>query len=874
MDFLEQVRKELEGLTEKQQREFVWRCAVRALPFLGSNGHFDYWTKEYRQKHLFSVFNALDISNSAAACSIAAVSAPDEYHAVNTVVDANVVFTNAANAAAAAAVGAAAVFATAAANAATYSIKVAASYALLPAYHASKDAAYDAAYTAACTAEIKNMGFESKILDDLKKIKTNKKPLLSTSTYGIVWDNFQQALKNEGCEYWAKLYKGIFENNFEMDREELERRINVPESIKVQGAAAVSKYMEELAKGAKRLNEARIIILGEKGSGKTCLARKLKDPNAAMTTPEESTPGVDTSLWKLEKENINVRIWDFAGHTVTHAVHQFFLSERCLYIIVYDGRTEVRNRLEYWLDHMMNFGGDSEAIILVNERDEHKIEIPINILKEKYRIAGLHFFDIGADTDKLLEFREEVAMYIKNNPSWEKQQIPESYYAVKEDLEDLFKKKEKQQGTEHITKTEFLEIASKNQANDPEELLRALHSLGVSLWYKDMEKYDTLVLNPEWISEGVYKVINWVNNEKRHDITLECFEKVFHDADQQRFPKNKHEFLFDLIKHYELAYETAEGKGLIIPHLLNQDQPSSLPVFEPETSLKMKYEADRPLPPNTISRFIVRHNEQIKKEQGNYLIWKTGVILEDGKGSTALVREVDRTISVSVKGIEKTNFISMIRETLNNIFESYKSQRPELSYKVIDETQTRRQELWLPEPEIATLSKKDIPYYDWRTDARIPMKPTIINYNITETHYHVTMSGGEIGAIGGAGQIGDINTFNFQNCNIELQGNLNDLARRLEKQGNKEDAEELKETAEILKEVKDITDKEEIREKGIAQRLKRIVEGMGDEKSRLHKTVKGIGKGISIAQDIAKEYNKIAQWLALPQVPTPFLKKE
>lgn len=86
-----------------------------------------------------------------------------------------------------------------------------------------------------------------------------------------------------------------------------------------------------------------------------------------MTEENESTAGVDTLLWEIEKQNVNVHIWDFAGHTVTHAVHQFFLSEHCLYIIVYDGRTEGRNRLEYWLNHMTNYGEDSEAIILVNE---------------------------------------------------------------------------------------------------------------------------------------------------------------------------------------------------------------------------------------------------------------------------------------------------------------------------------------------------------------------------------------------------------------------------------------------------------------------------------------------------------------------------
>lgn len=844
MDFEQQVSKELEGLTEKQKREFAWRFAVRTLPLLGSEGNINFWKKEDRQKYLYAVFNALDVSSNENTTDTAIFSDIQNiaraYRTVN--------------------------FAEAAVVTQSVFIAIAATV--------SDFTDNEIAALAVRVVTLNKIKLSPIILDDLKRIKRNEKPAISTDIYGDIWINFQQALKNEGCAYWAELYKGIFENNFEMDIEELERRVNVPQSIKAQGAAAVGKYLEELAKGAQRLNEARILILGEKGSGKTCLARKLKDPGAAMTTPEESTPGVDTSLWKLEKENINVRIWDFAGHTVTHAVHQFFLSERCLYIIVYDGRSEARNRLEYWLDHMMNFGGDSEAIILVNERDKHEVKIPINSLKEKYRIAGFYFLNIDKDKEKLQAFRDNVAQYIKTNPSWEKQQIPESYYRVKEELEKLFNNKEKQQGTELISKEEFLAIAENFHVDDPENLLKNLHALGVSLWYKDMEKYNTLVLNPEWISEGVYKVINWVSNEKRHDITLDCFAEVFQNEDRKRFPKNKDEFLFDLIKHYELAFETAAGKVLIIPHLLNADQPAILPEFDPASSLKMKYEADRPLPPNTISRFIVRHNEQIKSENGKSFIWKSGVILEDGKGSIALVREVDRRISISVKGSDKTNFISRIRETLNNIFESYKSQRPELSYKVIDETQARLRELWLPEPEIAALEKRNKPYYDYHTDANIPLRQTVVQYNITETHYHITMSGGEIGVIGGDGKIDRSTTFNFQNCNIELQGNLNDLARRLEKQGNTEDADELKETAEILNEVKDVKDKEEIRKKGIANRLKRIVEDLGDEDSSLHKTVKGIKNGIGIAQDLAKEYNKIAQWLALPQVPTPFLKKD
>lgn len=469
MTFREQVEKKLAGLSKKERKAFAWRCAVRALPFLGGEGHFDYWKKEDRQRYLFSVFYAIDFVNYAAAAYAAA----------------------------------------------------------------------DAAYAAADTANHFKIDLTLIILQDLQTIKTKQKPQLSISTYGQIWDNFQAALKKENCEYWGKWYQQLFENNFKFDQKEVEKRINLPKEIKDQGAARVAAYLEQLQEvGGEYLNESRIIILGEKGAGKTCVARKLIDPKADMTTVEESTAGVDTHVWSLEAEQHRVNIWDFAGHTVTHAVHQFFLSERCLYIMVYDGRTEDRNRIEYWLDHMKNYGGQSQAIILVNERDQHKINLPINYLKEKYPIAGCYSFNVKEDAEALATFRAEVANFIRTNPSWRNQEIPKSYYLVKEELEKRFNKNGNEPGEEHIKKKDFIAIAEKHQVEEPEKLLLDLHYLGVSLWYEDMDDYQTLVLNPEWISQGVYKIINWVNDQKKHALLSTDFPKVFADV-AERFPADK-----------------------------------------------------------------------------------------------------------------------------------------------------------------------------------------------------------------------------------------------------------------------------------------------------------------------------------------------
>jgi hypothetical protein len=187
--------------------------------------------------------------------------------------------------------------------------------------------------------------------------------------------------------------------------------------------------------------------------------------------------------------------------------------------------------------------------------------------------------------------------------------------------------------------------------------------------------------------------------------------------------------------HYELAYEAETEKCLIIPHLLKEDQPAKLPVFQIGDSLMLRYKAEQPLPPNTISRFIVRHNQEIKKDGKNYLVWRKGVVLEGCKDTIALVREEDRTISVSVKGNDKTNYISRLRETLNNIFNNYKSKKPELLYRIerfgqIPDEIEEKHPLWLQDNKILNHTIDKMPYYEDITRQLIDLQKIVNIYNI------------------------------------------------------------------------------------------------------------------------------------------------
>ncbi|MBN1639581.1 MAG: hypothetical protein JW866_11470, partial [Ignavibacteriales bacterium] len=62
-----------------------------------------------------------------------------------------------------------------------------------------------------------------------------------------------------------------------------------------------------------------------------------------------------------------IHFWDFGGQEIMHASHQFFLSERSLYILVLDSRTD--SKKDHWLKHIEKFGCDSPLIVVMNKID-------------------------------------------------------------------------------------------------------------------------------------------------------------------------------------------------------------------------------------------------------------------------------------------------------------------------------------------------------------------------------------------------------------------------------------------------------------------------------------------------------------------------
>jgi len=717
-EFRRHVETELQTMSAKNVRRFARLCAIRALPFLGAIRDFVYWPEESRQIHLQNIFYAIDIigdsivfdafyTNDAAYDAYDAADAANVY---DTFADAD------------------------------------ASYAAADAAYAAANAAYAAAnaYAAADAANAAlrvNKNFRDIILDDLLAIKNYELHTVKhdVNIYGEIWTNFQKSLISIGCEYWAKLYQNIFDNQFQIDEDSLKQRLNVPSSIRAEGAAAVAYYLEGIAEyGKKGMNEVRIILLGDKGAGKTSLARKLLDPEADLPNVEDSTQGVDVSEWEIHGD-LRAHIWDFAGHVVTHTAHRFFLAESCVYVIVYNGREEkVQNRseIEYWVSQIQNYGGNSPVYILINEFDSNPIDIGERGLQRKYPfIKKVIRMSLKKDIKAIRNFRTQLEQLIGDDTPLNKA-IPASWFAVKERLTELFKIQNK----EHITLEDFQKIANESGiSKDIEKMREALHALGICLHYDDIDEINTFVLSPTWITYGIYKIIDWLSRngkqgtQARGLLRKKDLKTIFmQKEDKKRYPESKHDFLIKLMLKYELAYPVKDKPdAYILPLALPKD--TLRPGIEKSFTLKkggllLRYTVEGALPPDTITRFIVRHHKSIASEGNKQIVWRYGVFLlgNSEPGNTndkALIVEDGLTIWVAVKGDNAKKFLKSIRTSLNNIFSEYKSNDPTLEYAVDDDIYLTENVIW---------SIGDNPYYDGRTGREFFMKEVIDGYGLEE----------------------------------------------------------------------------------------------------------------------------------------------
>jgi internalin A len=429
-------------------------------------------------------------------------------------------------------------------------------------------------------------------------------------------------------------------------------------------------YYFRVRGSSRPLNEAKLILVGRGSVGKTSVVNRLvKD----IFKEERKTEGIKITEWKLRIDgNMDVRlnVWDFGGQEIMHATHQFFLTQRSLYLLVLNGREGVEDAdAEYWLKLIDSFGDDSPVIVVLNKIKEHPFNVNRRALQQKYpfirdfiktdcksRVGiGELRKAIERETDQLNHLRDP---------------FPASWFTIKDRLASMRKT--------FLNFDEYRKLCAKLGEKNPdaqETLAFYLHSLGIALNYKDDPRLrDTHVLNPHWVTNGIYKILNSGKlAEQKGVIHLGEVSQVL---DGRKYPARMHRFLFDLMKKFEICFSFPDDDTrYLIPELLDKQEPAETEEFDPEKCLNFQYHYPF-ITEGLLPRFVVRTHalsEGLPR-------WRTGVILQfEGCGALVRADVHDKKVFISVAGARSSRrrLLAIIRADFERIHRDIRNLRPD-----------------------------------------------------------------------------------------------------------------------------------------------------------------------------------------------------
>ena len=416
------------------------------------------------------------------------------------------------------------------------------------------------------------------------------------------------------------------------------------------------------------LYEVKLLLVGEGGSGKTSLANKLLDSNYLLKpeTEDTSTKGIDILKWEFIGQNgepYRINLWDFGGQEIYHQTHQFFLTERSLYLLVADSRKEDTDHY-FWLKSIQILSDDSPVLLVQNEKQNRECNLNFKQLRGEFEnLQDTHHLNL-ADNRGLPELQRAIQLELeKLLPNGIR--FPNKWLAVRYALTN--------DGLNYIDCTTYEETCRRHGITDRQEMFQLsqfLHDLGICLHFqKDSLLRHYLILKPNWGTAAVYKILdNETVRQNRGQFSHDNLEEIW----TAEYAEMRDQLL-QLMKAFKVCYEIPRRKGqYIAPHLLSADSP--LYEWQPEHNLILRYRYKGFMPKGILTRFIVEMHQDIENVSNpeQALVWKSGVILTNHAARAQVIESyAKREITIRVFGNRPRDLLTIINRKFDEIHKDF-----------------------------------------------------------------------------------------------------------------------------------------------------------------------------------------------------------
>ncbi|NQT13736.1 MAG: hypothetical protein HQ582_13365, partial [Planctomycetes bacterium] len=446
-------------------------------------------------------------------------------------------------------------------------------------------------------------------------------------------------------------------------------------------AAILDYYFSTRGAEGQPLRELKLVVVGRGGAGKTSLVRRL---NGQPLDPDEGeTHGINICPLELECHDgpVTARVWDFGGQHVLHAMHEFFLTARSLYLLVLGEREDMAERdAAYWLQLIRSYAGSAPVVVALNKNEGRPRDMDRESLEKHYGpILAWVPTECADGFDETIANLRTALTDAAGEMHEVRDVFPAKWWKIKQWLED--------------TDDPYLdfgayrercnELGERNPKNQ-ETLAARLNDLGIAINYAEDDRlHDTTVLRPDWLANGIYAILR--ANHSHHDrqyapeamLTVESLGPIYAAAEKLKMLKaadylpDMWPFLLRLMALFQLAFPIDDkGQKLLVPTLLPLEPPPDCdePVDDDRTRLRYEFAV---VPGPLLPKLLVRTFSLIEDER----CWRRGAILRFGEARARVwATQDERWVHITAVGAEedRSELLTMVRVTLRELFTEYK----------------------------------------------------------------------------------------------------------------------------------------------------------------------------------------------------------
>jgi len=380
----------------------------------------------------------------------------------------------------------------------------------------------------------------------------------------------------------------------------------------VKGASMKEKSTSSSSTTASSSKDVAAPSTGANGSSGTLRARSSTSRSKATITAQDvmskemfqtsgktlSTDGIDIYNIHIEtdvvvedesdkkettKKHLTFSVWDFAGQEIYYSTHSFFLTDRSIFVIVFNLLLGAENcRVDYWLNSVKARTPTASIFLIGTHLDKVPSRADALATMEKLEKKYKKTFKIRGSLavsceslDNIDTFIDQLLVTAKKEP-YMGSKMPATYFAL-EDMCLMERRNKELLGAVPILtweevsllarKSNFMKLdETKPDAQDAFDAqlsvaIDVLHLLGSVVRFKEagsgLENY--VILDPQWVTKVFATIITTKQNFVREGVidVATLFTQVW-----RPFPPKLHSMLLNLLESFEIVFKLPDDLEL------------------------------------------------------------------------------------------------------------------------------------------------------------------------------------------------------------------------------------------------------------------------------------------------------------------------